>query len=65
MQVLEADRFAANILPLVDAIRASGVSSLAGIADALNSRGVHSARGGKWHVSAIQNLLARARIKAR
>jgi len=63
MQVLEADRFAANLLPLVDAIRASGVSSLAGIADALNSRGVRSARGGRWHVSTVQNLLARARIR--
>ncbi len=31
-QIAEADRFAANVLPLVEAIRASGGSSLAGIA---------------------------------
>ena len=59
-QISEADRFAANILPIVDAIRASGVDTLAGIAESLNARGVRSARGGKWHVSAVQNLIARA-----
>ncbi len=59
VQISEANRFAANVLPLVEAIRASGVSSLAGIAQALNSRGIRSARGGTWHVSTAQNLLAR------
>ena len=29
------------------------------IAAALNARGIRSARGGKWHVSAVQNLFAR------
>nr|MBA3520055.1 recombinase family protein [Hyphomicrobiales bacterium] len=37
-----------------------GISSLAGIADALNNRGIRSARGGRWYVSTVQNLLARA-----
>ena len=59
-QILEADRFAANILPFVEAIKASGASSLAGIADALNARGLRAARGGRWHVSAVENLLARS-----
>ena len=58
-QSSEADRFAANVLPIVDAIRASGISSLAGVADALNARGLRSVRGGKWHISVVQNLLAR------
>ncbi len=59
-QIAEADRFAANVLPLVEAIRASGVSSLAAVADALNTRGIRTARGGMWPVSTVQNLLARA-----
>jgi DNA invertase Pin-like site-specific DNA recombinase len=59
-QVSEADRFAANVLPVIDAVRASGVTSLAGIANALNARGVRSPRGGRWHVSSVQNLIARA-----
>ena len=60
LRLQEADRFAANVLPVVAAIRASGVTTLAGIADALNARGIRSARGGRWHVSAVQNLIARA-----
>jgi DNA invertase Pin-like site-specific DNA recombinase len=60
VQVAEAERFAAQMLPIVSALRASGVCSLAGIAAALNERGVRSARGGRWHVSSVRNLLARA-----
>ena len=59
-QAQEADRFAANILPIIEAIKRSGVSTLAGVADALNARGLRSARGGRWHVSAVENLLARS-----
>jgi DNA invertase Pin-like site-specific DNA recombinase len=59
-QVEEADRFAAKVLPVVDAIRTSGIKTLAGIADALNARGIRSARGGKWHISSVANLLARS-----
>jgi DNA invertase Pin-like site-specific DNA recombinase len=54
-----ADRFAANILPVVDSIRASGISSHAGIAAVLNARGVHTARGGRWHATTVRNLLTR------
>jgi DNA invertase Pin-like site-specific DNA recombinase len=59
-QIAEAERFAANILPVIAAIQSSGIATLAGIAEALNNRGLRSARGGKWHVSAVRNLLARA-----
>ena len=33
---------------------------LAQIADALNARGIQSASGGRWHRSAVRNLLVRA-----
>jgi len=56
---IAADRHAANILPLVNAIRAGGVWALAGIAGALNARGVRTARGGAWHKSTVANLLGR------
>ena len=58
-QTEEARRFAANVLPVINAMRRSGVSTLAGIAEALNARGRRSARGGKWHVSGVQSVLAR------
>jgi DNA invertase Pin-like site-specific DNA recombinase len=54
-----ADRFASNILPVVDSIRASGISSHAGIAAALNARGVPTARRGRWHATTVRNLLTR------
>jgi len=49
IQMTEADQFAANVMPMVDAIRRSGACSLASIADALNARGIRTARGGRWH----------------
>ena len=58
-QISEADRFAANVLPIVESIRASGIDTLAGIAEALNARGIRSARGGRWQVSSVKNLIAR------
>jgi DNA invertase Pin-like site-specific DNA recombinase len=58
-QTNEADRFARNIMPLVEAINRAGVSRLAGIAEALNARGIRSARGGRWSVSSVQSVLAR------
>jgi len=54
-----ADQFAANVLPIVRSIQASGISSLAGIAGALNARGVRTARGGTWHASTVRNMLSR------
>ena len=41
-----ADRFAANVLPVLEQIKASGATSLRAIAKALNARGVATARGG-------------------
>ena len=55
-----AEAFAANVLPIVRQIQAAGVSGLQNLADALNDRGVRTARGGAWHNSTVRNLLARA-----
>ncbi|MBA3517046.1 MAG: recombinase family protein, partial [Rhizobiales bacterium] len=45
------------------AIQESGATTLAAITQALNNRGIRSARGGRWHISAVQNVLARARVR--
>jgi DNA invertase Pin-like site-specific DNA recombinase len=55
-----ADRFAANVLPIVEKLRNTGTTSLLGIARALNERGVRTPQGGQWHASSVKNLLARA-----
>ena len=59
VQTAEADAFAANVLPIIESLRASGVRDLRGLAAALNNRGVRTARGGRWHVSNVKNLVDR------
>lgn len=54
-----ADTFAANVLPVVRQIQATGAATLAELAASLNSRHVPTARGGTWHAMTVRNLLAR------
>ena len=54
-----ADAFAANVLPIMQQIKASGAASYAAIAEAMNARGVRTARGGAWHASTCRNVLLR------
>lgn len=55
-----ADAFAANVLPILKQIQATGATTHRAVAQALNERGVRTARGGIWHDSTVRNLLARA-----
>jgi hypothetical protein len=41
-----AARYAANVLPVIREIQATGIESLRGIARALTARGIATARGG-------------------
>jgi DNA invertase Pin-like site-specific DNA recombinase len=54
-----ADRFAANVLPVIREIQASGATSANAIAAKLNERGVKTARGGKWTHVQVGAALAR------
>lgn len=57
-----AQQFACNVLPIVESIREAGISSLAGIAVALNARGVATARGGRWHAATVRRLKTHGRL---
>ena len=59
IQSEEAVAFAAIVLPIIESLRAAGVRDLRGLASALNNRGVRTARGGRWHVSNVKNLVDR------
>ena len=59
IQIDEADKFAAGLLPLIEAVRTTGATTLAAISSALNERRIRTARGGNWHVSSVLNVLAR------
>jgi hypothetical protein len=53
------NRFAQTVLPIIASIQRSGITSLRGLAIALNNRGVRTARNGQWQVSNVRNVLAR------
>jgi DNA invertase Pin-like site-specific DNA recombinase len=56
----EADRYAANVLPIIREAQKAGASTLRQVAEALNARGIPTARGGRWYAQSIANILERA-----
>ena len=55
----QADQFASNVLPIIREIEGAGITTLKGLAEALNARGVRTARGGIWHKTTVANLKRR------
>ncbi|MFY9958096.1 recombinase family protein [Bradyrhizobium sp.] len=55
-----AEKHAANILPIIKEAQKAGATTLRQIAEALNARGVATARGGQWHAASVKNMLDRA-----
>ncbi len=45
-----------DLAPVIEAIRAEGITSATGIAKALNERSIPTARGGKWQAVQVQRL---------
>jgi DNA invertase Pin-like site-specific DNA recombinase len=56
----KADRFAANVVPIIHQVKASGVTTLRGIAGALTARGIPTPRGREWSAPQVANVLKRA-----
>jgi DNA invertase Pin-like site-specific DNA recombinase len=51
---------AADLAPVIAELRAAGVTTLPGIADAFNIRGIPTARGeGVWDATRVSRVLAR------
>ena len=59
-----ADIFARNILPIIREVHGAGVTSLTGVARALNARGVKTARGRAWEATTGCSVLRRAATAA-
>jgi DNA invertase Pin-like site-specific DNA recombinase len=57
--IAAADRFAANVLPIIESIRAAGITKYGEIAQALNNRGIRTARGGQWHATSVRRIMTR------
>jgi DNA invertase Pin-like site-specific DNA recombinase len=60
VRIALADDHAVNVLPVIREIEATGAKTLRGIADALNARGIATARGGRWAAQTVANVLKRA-----
>src|SRR5262245_15884554 len=56
-----ADRYSANVLPVIREIQRSGIKSLRGVARALAARGIPTGRGGAWSPVQVSAILARAK----
>jgi len=54
-----ADQHAANILPIIREAQNAGATTLRALAEALNARGISTARGGSWHAMSVKNVLDR------
>lgn len=61
---LKADRHAANVLPIIRDIQNAGVTTLKGIANALNARGIKTARDSRWYATTVKNVMQRQLDKA-
>ena len=55
-----ADRHAHDIMPVIEDIRAGGITTLEGIAAELNARGILTARRGQWYAMTVARMLLRA-----
>ncbi|GGA62580.1 recombinase family protein [Sphingomonas psychrolutea] len=54
--------FAADVAPIISAIRTDGHGSLRAIAAELNARGIMTARGGKWGPQSVSDIIAAGQI---
>ena len=55
-----AARRAAELRPVIEAVRAGGAASYATMAAGLNARGVPAPRGGRWHPNTVRQVLRAA-----
>jgi Recombinase len=51
---------ALDILPVIEAVKAEGITTLARIAEILNERGIPAPRGGSWSPVQVSRVLALA-----
>jgi DNA invertase Pin-like site-specific DNA recombinase len=54
-----ANKFAANVVPIIHQVKASGATSLRAVAAALTARGIPTPRGREWSAPQVANVLKR------
>jgi DNA invertase Pin-like site-specific DNA recombinase len=61
VQRAAADEFVKELMPILHTIQATGATTLEAMTQALNQRGIRTARGRRWYASSVMNLITRAR----
>lgn len=59
VRTAKAAQKAENVAPIITSIRAAGITSLRGIAEALTARGIAAPSGGRWYAASVQRALTR------
>jgi DNA invertase Pin-like site-specific DNA recombinase len=59
-RISKAKKRAADIAPVIKSVQADGVTTLSGIAETLNQRGIPAPRGGSWSPVQVSRILAQA-----
>jgi DNA invertase Pin-like site-specific DNA recombinase len=59
---LQADSFAREMKPVIEALRQDGITSTRKIVQELNKRNLPSFKGGNWHRNTVHRLLTRLQI---
>jgi len=59
-----ARKRAADVMPVIEAVRATGAQSLRQIADGLNERSVPAPRGGHWTATQVMRVMKHASVSA-
>ena len=57
---IKADAHMAKVMPIIEAIRAAGITGLKPTARELTRRGVPTFRGGRWDATRVRVLIGRA-----
>ena len=55
----DANTFAKSVAPIIGEVWSAGATSLRAVAQALNARGVPTARGGRWEAQTVANVVRR------
>jgi DNA invertase Pin-like site-specific DNA recombinase len=55
----KADAHAEDLRSVLKGLASEGITSLGGIAKALNERGIQTPRGGAWYKTSVSNLISR------
>jgi hypothetical protein len=59
----KADKRREDLMPVIEAIKAAGVTTIRSITDELNARNIPAPRGGQWSATQVFRLCAKTALQ--